>query len=153
MFVDACLSKARSLKIGTVSTDDSMTGLKQYQQWVPGAAFYAAVVWGIGLLIVTDRLGDEWLYALGVTATNLLMFYVIKCGISATDIRVTLHRAALAGERVNYLNRRRQTSDNGRKLRRSMSFSLPKSFTRRPGINELFKFSPEKVESESPKNT
>ncbi|MGQ0717915.1 MAG: hypothetical protein ACT4NP_11520 [Pseudonocardiales bacterium] len=110
MFVDACLSKARKLEMSTVSPDDDMvTGLKQYRLWTPSAIFYAAIVWGIGLLIVTGHLGDEWLYACGVIATNMLMFYVIKCGISAADVRVTLHRAVLAGERVDYLNQR-QTS-------------------------------------------
>ncbi len=108
-FVGACFSKARKLKMSTVSPDNSMvTGLKQYALWVPSSFFYAAVVWGIGLLIVTHHLRDEWLYACLVAAVNVVLFYIIKCGMSASDIRIPLQRAVLAGERAGHITEREE---------------------------------------------
>ncbi len=105
-FVGACLSKARKLDMSTVSPDNSMvTGFKQYSQWTPSSFFYATVVWGIGALIVTHHLRDEWLYACLVAAVNVVLFYVIKCGMSASDVRIALQRAVLAGERAGHIAR------------------------------------------------
>jgi serine/threonine protein kinase len=105
-FVSACLSRARKLKMSTVSPDNGMvTGFKQYAQWVPSSFFYAVVVWGIGSMIVTHHLRDVWLYACLVAAVNVVLFYIIKCGMSASDVRITLQRAVLAGERAGHIER------------------------------------------------
>ena len=77
-----------------------MTG---FAEWTPSALFYAAVTWTIGLLIFRGALKDIYVYALSVASLNFFLFYLIKCGRGAAEIRVVLVRAMLAAERLRHI--------------------------------------------------
>ncbi|WNI18773.1 hypothetical protein [Actinacidiphila sp. ITFR-21] len=100
-FIRAVIARSRKLGLSTVPGDDSkITGLSSFAQWAPTSLFYAVVVWTIGILIYLRLLHDVYVYALAVTATNIFLFYVIKCGIGGPMIRVAMVRTCLAAERV-----------------------------------------------------
>ena len=75
-----------------------IAGLEAFREWVPSSLFYAVMVLGIGLLIYAGVLHDIAVYAIGVTAINVCLFYLIKCGRGGREIRVGLARGCLAAE-------------------------------------------------------
>jgi hypothetical protein len=104
------LARARTAKLTSVpSTNTAITGVAAFSEWVPSALFYAGVVSVIGTLIYLGKLHDEWMYALAVSSINFFLFYIIKCGKGAAEVRVLLTRAAFAGERLKRMNERRRT--------------------------------------------
>ncbi|GLZ76977.1 hypothetical protein Afil01_17840 [Actinorhabdospora filicis] len=78
-------------------------GARAIRGWTSTAAFYAFNCWWIGLLIYFGVLKDVWVYAGAVTLINLVLFYVIRCGLDAPRVRTGLLRACLAAERVRRL--------------------------------------------------
>lgn len=104
-FINLSLRRARQHGLSTVPrADDPLTGLKGYTAWVRSALFYAVTVCVIGTLLFLGVLQDDWLYACAVAAINLFLFYIIKCGLDAPDIRIVTHRAIFAAERLKHLN-------------------------------------------------
>ncbi|WP_255954841.1 hypothetical protein [Streptomyces odontomachi] len=100
-FIQAVVARSRQLGLSTVARDDTkITGLLSFSQWAPTSLFYAVIVLTIGSFLYAGVLHDEWVYALAVTATNIFLFYVIKCGIGGPTVRITMVRACLAAERV-----------------------------------------------------
>jgi hypothetical protein len=100
-FASASLQLASAENLATVPNDSArVTGLDTWVEWVKSSAFYAVVVWAIGLLIYTQHLEDEWLFALGVTAINVGLFYIIKCGLGGGKMRIAMHRAIFAAGRL-----------------------------------------------------
>jgi hypothetical protein len=57
-------------------------------------------VWSIGTLVVLGILQDEYVYAAGVSSTNILLLYGVKCASGSVSVRIFLVRGMLAGERV-----------------------------------------------------
>jgi serine/threonine protein kinase len=101
LFVRRVIARSRQLGLSTVPADDSkVTGYSSFAQWAPTSFFYAVICLTIGVCIYLRLLQDVYVYAISVTATNVFLFYVIKCGIGGPTIRVCLVRACLAAERV-----------------------------------------------------
>ncbi|GAA2801004.1 protein kinase domain-containing protein [Saccharopolyspora taberi] len=84
-----------------------VAGVRELGDWTGSAAFYGVACWTIGLLIFTTVLRDTLVYALAVTAINVILFYVLRCGVNARYIRAGLVRSCLAAERLGRLNERR----------------------------------------------
>ncbi|MFE9426536.1 hypothetical protein ACFYNO_26645 [Kitasatospora sp. NPDC006697] len=101
LFIRAVSARSRRLGLTTLPEEDAkITGLSAFTQWTPTSAFYAVLVLTIGSLLYLRVLHDFYVYALAVTATNLILFYVIKCGVGGPVIRVAIMRACLTAERV-----------------------------------------------------
>ncbi|BAJ32738.1 MULTISPECIES: putative serine/threonine protein kinase [Kitasatospora] len=106
-YVRAVIARSRRLGLTTVPEDDSkITGLAAFTQWSPTSMFYAVAVLTIGLLLYLGFLHDVYVYALAVTSTNLVLFYVIKCGLGGPLVRVAIVRACLTAERIGRLGGR-----------------------------------------------
>lgn len=80
----------------------SIAGLDAFRQWGPTISFYSLVVWTFAILIYTGVLKDIYVYAAAVALVNVGLFYVIKTGINALDVRTGLNRCFLAAERLRY---------------------------------------------------
>jgi hypothetical protein len=94
-------ARGSNIAISTAGTDASrIVGLEAFREWVPSSGFYAVVVLCIGSLIYIGVLHDIAVYAAAVAATNVFLFYLIKCGKGGRDIRVGLARGFLAAERL-----------------------------------------------------
>jgi hypothetical protein len=112
-FSMVALHRAREAKLSSVpETDAAVTGVSALREWVPTSLFYAGVVTVIGSLLYLHKLHDEWVYALSVGSINFFVFYIIKCGKGATEVRVLLTRAAFAGERLRRMTERRRPPDH-----------------------------------------
>jgi hypothetical protein len=109
LFARRALADARRRRLTTVPPSDSkVTGMASFAEWTPTSLFYAVVVWVIGWLIYEGTLKDTWVYALSVASINFFLFYLIKCGAGAAEIRVVLSRATLAAERLRHIAAREQ---------------------------------------------
>jgi hypothetical protein len=103
-FVTGAFRAARARGLSAVPREDrAIPGLTPYTGWVPTSTFYAVACCVIATLIYLGRLRDEWMYASAVVAINLFLFYAIKCGSRAAEVRVVLTRAVLAAERLRRL--------------------------------------------------
>ena len=104
-FAVKSIDAARTMGISTAGKPHTrLPGLISFGEWVPGAFFYAAVVWFVGILIYVGVLHDIAVYAIMVASVNVFLFYVIKCGgVSANDIRIALARAYTVAERVRII--------------------------------------------------
>jgi hypothetical protein len=110
-FVTSAFAAARDRGLSAVPRDDRrITGLSGFTGWPPTSIFYAAAASVIGTLVYLGRLHDIWVYASAVIAINLVLFYAIKCGSRAGEVRVVVTRAVLAAERLRYLPAGGQTS-------------------------------------------
>ncbi|MFJ6623212.1 hypothetical protein ACIQOW_37300 [Kitasatospora sp. NPDC091335] len=106
-YVRAVIARSRRLGLTTVPEDDSkITGLAAFTQWSPTSMFYAVAVLTVGTLLYLGLLHDVYVYALAVTSTNLILFYVIKCGLGGPLVRVAIVRACLTAERIGRLGGR-----------------------------------------------
>ncbi|MFD0404413.1 hypothetical protein [Kitasatospora sp. NPDC127116] len=106
-YVRAVIARSRRLGLTTVPEDDSkITGLAAFTQWSPTSMFYAVAVLSVGTLLYLGLLHDVYVYALAVTSTNLILFYVIKCGLGGPLVRVAIVRACLTAERIGRLSSR-----------------------------------------------
>jgi hypothetical protein len=104
LFARRALADARERRLTTVpSSNNKVTGMASFAEWTPTSLFYAVIVWVIGLLIFAGTLKDTWVYALSVASINFFLFYLIKCGSGAAEVRVVLSRATLAAERLRHL--------------------------------------------------
>ncbi|MDG4829632.1 hypothetical protein O7627_09990 [Solwaraspora sp. WMMD1047] len=104
LFARRALADARRRGLSTVPpTDANVTGLASFAEWTPSSLFYAGVVWVIGIPLYQGALRDVYVYALSVASINLFLFYMIKCGRGAAEIRVVLTRATCAAERLRHL--------------------------------------------------
>ena len=100
-FMLVALKRARGFGLSTLPPSDlRITGLSKHASWVQSGLFYAIAVCTIGTLIIVGRLQDVWLYASAVGAINFGLFFLIKCGTDGPDLRVSLHRAIFAAERM-----------------------------------------------------
>ncbi|MEV6520651.1 hypothetical protein AB0M43_01750 [Longispora sp. NPDC051575] len=110
-FAASALRRAISAGLTTVPRDPSdlarpgVAGVTALRGWAGTAAFYGVSCWTIGLLIYTGKLQDELVYAIAVSAINLVLFYVFRCGVNASYMRAGLVRACLAAERLAKLER------------------------------------------------
>ncbi|MGH8602053.1 MAG: hypothetical protein ACREXR_04540 [Gammaproteobacteria bacterium] len=94
---------ARNYGLSTVpSPYQKITGLDGYRQWGPSMFFYAIAVWAFAILIHMGALKDVYVYATLVALVNVGLFYIIKTGAKALDIRTGLNRCFLAAERLRY---------------------------------------------------
>ncbi|MFV2096058.1 hypothetical protein ACFHWS_12615 [Micromonospora sp. LOL_013] len=104
LFARRALADARRRGLSTVpSSDAKATGLASFAEWTPTSLFYAGIVWTIGLAVYQGALQDVYVYALSVASINLFLFYMIKCGRGAAEVRTALTRATSAAERLRYL--------------------------------------------------
>jgi hypothetical protein len=102
-FATKSLALARQRKFTTVPPGhQSVAGLDAFRQWGPTISSYSLAVWIFAILIYTDALKDIYVYAAVVAVVNIGLFYIIKCGINAQDIRAGLNRCFLAAERLRY---------------------------------------------------
>lgn len=100
-FAARSIKEASNAGISTAGSPTSrIVGLEAFYEWIPSSAFYAAMVWAIGILIYVGVLHDIAVYAVGVAAINLCLFYTIKCGKGGRDIRIGLARGCIAAERL-----------------------------------------------------
>lgn len=112
-FAVSAVRQAADERIATVpSRVTDITGLRMFAQWTPSMAVFAVIVWITGLLVVTDRLHDEIMYAVMLALLNIGIFYALKCTINAPEIRVGLARAFLASERTYVLKRGLRARDD-----------------------------------------
>lgn len=97
------LALARERKLSTVPPKhQKITGLESYRQWVPTITIYSLAVWLLGALLYLGILKDVYVYAAVVALINIGVFFVIKTGMNAPDIRSGLNRCFLAAERLRY---------------------------------------------------
>ena len=102
-FAARSIRDARSKDISTTGAETTpIAGLEAFREWVPSSLFYAVMVLAIGLLIYAGVLHDIAVYAIGVAAINICLFYLIKCGRGGREIRVGLARGCLAAERLRW---------------------------------------------------
>lgn len=103
-FADDYIGRARTRRLSTVPVRlQKITGLDGYRQWGPSMFFYVVIVWAFALPIYYGTFKDVYVYAIVVGSVNLGLFYVIKTGANALDIRTGLTRAIFAAERLRYL--------------------------------------------------
>jgi serine/threonine protein kinase len=101
VFTDRAIKVARQAKVSTVPDHSiPITGLDLLTSWVSGSLFYAVVVWVVGLLIMSGALLDVGFYASMTAAVNIGLLYISRCGLNSPKIRVAMHRAIFAGERL-----------------------------------------------------
>jgi serine/threonine protein kinase len=97
------LTLARQRKFSTVPPEhQSIAGLDAFRQWGPTISLYSITVWIFAILIYVGVLKDIYVYAAAVALVNVGLFYIIKTGINALDIRTGLNRCFLAAERLRY---------------------------------------------------
>jgi serine/threonine protein kinase len=97
------LAIARERGLSTVPPEhQKISGLESFRQWGPTISLYSLAVWVFGILIYEGVLKDVFVYASTVAVVNLGLFYVIKTGMNAADIRAGLNRCFLASERLRY---------------------------------------------------
>ncbi|MGH7930601.1 MAG: hypothetical protein ACREQV_22755, partial [Candidatus Binatia bacterium] len=102
-FATKYLTMARDCGLSTVPPlHQKITGLDGYRQWGPSMLLYAMTVWVFAIFIHVGALKDVYVYATMVALVNVGMFYVIKTGANALDIRTGLNRCFLAAERLRY---------------------------------------------------
>jgi hypothetical protein len=64
--------------------------------------FYAASVWAFALALDSGLLKDTYVYAVLVVLVNIGLFYIIKTGTNALDVRAGLNRCFLAAARLRF---------------------------------------------------
>lgn len=97
------LAIARARGLSTVPPEhQKISGLESFREWGPTISLYSLVVWVFGILIYENVLKDVFVYASVVAVVNVGLFYVIKTGMNASDIRAGLNRCFLASERLRY---------------------------------------------------
>lgn len=102
-FATKYLTMAREYGLSTVpARHQKLTGLDSYRQWGPSMFLYASAVWVFAILIHLGVLKDVYVYATMVAVVNVGLFYIIKTGANALDIRTGLNRCFLAAERLRY---------------------------------------------------
>ena len=99
VFARAAIRQARQTGLSTVPAD-RIPGLENYYQWASSSALYCCCVWFFAVLIVIGTLHDVIAYAASVAVINVVLFYLIKCGLGVAPVRVGLSRACLAAERL-----------------------------------------------------
>ncbi|MGW0227980.1 protein kinase domain-containing protein [Actinopolymorpha singaporensis] len=101
-FAQTAVAEARTSGLSTVPAG-RIAALEEFCRWAPSSTFYTFTV---AVILVCMQVGvatDLPVYAAGVTLTNLVLFYGVKCsGNSAADVRAALGRACLAAERLRY---------------------------------------------------
>ncbi|MET9019992.1 serine/threonine-protein kinase [Actinopolymorpha sp. NPDC004070] len=101
-FAQTAVAEARKAGLSTVPSG-RIAELEEFCRWAPSSTFYTFTV---AVILVCMHLGvatDLPVYAAGVTLTNAVLFYGIKCsGNSAADVRAALGRACLAAERLRH---------------------------------------------------
>ncbi|MBW4716422.1 protein kinase domain-containing protein [Saccharothrix obliqua] len=102
-FATRYLALARKNRLSTVPPEhQKLIGLDGFRQWGPTITLYSVTVWIFAYLIVNGTLHDTYVYALSVALVNVGVFYVLKTGINAMDVRTGLNRCFLAAERLRY---------------------------------------------------
>ena len=102
-FAARSLDQARKRGLSTVPPKhQTVSGLENFQQWGPTVSLYSLAVWIIAVLLYTGILHDTYVYASATALVNVGLFYIIKTGMSAPDIRAGLNRCFLAAERLRY---------------------------------------------------
>ena len=97
------LTMAREAGLSTVPPPhQKITGLDSFRQWGPSMLLYSMIVWVFAISIHLGYFKDVHVYATLVAVVNVGMFYVIKGGANALDIRTGLNRCFLAAERLRY---------------------------------------------------
>jgi serine/threonine protein kinase len=97
------LDLARRQNLSTVPpAHQKVVGLDSYRQWGPSMAFYALTVWLFAIFLYVGVLKDVYVYAVAVILVNVGLFYIIKTGANALDVRAGLNRCFLAAERLRY---------------------------------------------------
>ncbi|MEV8441405.1 hypothetical protein AB0425_28835 [Actinosynnema sp. NPDC051121] len=103
VFASRHLARARESRLSTVPPEhQKIIGLDAFRQWGPTVTLYSTTVWIFAYLIVNGTLKDTYVYALSVALVNVGLFYVLKTGINALDVRTGLNRCFLAAERLRY---------------------------------------------------
>ena len=88
-------------RLSTVpASNNEITGLDLVESWMPSSLLFGVICWFVGTLILLGKLADTWLYASIVAFLNLFLIYVVKCGFNGPKMRVALHRATFAAERL-----------------------------------------------------
>ncbi|MEV4757569.1 serine/threonine-protein kinase [Micromonospora sp. NPDC049559] len=112
-FARTALTRAAAAGLTTVPREagnparPDVPGARALNSWAGTAAFYGVACWTIGLLIYHEILRDVLVYAIAVTSINVILFYVVRCGVNARYLRAGLVRACLAAERLSKLEKRR----------------------------------------------
>ncbi|MBB5957123.1 serine/threonine protein kinase [Saccharothrix tamanrassetensis] len=102
-FATRYLALARAAELSTVPPEhQKIIGLDAFRQWGPTVTLYSVTVWVFAYLIMNGTLKDTYVYALSVALVNIGLFYVLKTGINALDVRTGLNRCFLAAERLRY---------------------------------------------------
>ncbi|RKT55719.1 protein kinase domain-containing protein [Saccharothrix australiensis] len=102
-FASRYLALAREARLSTVPPEhQKIIGLDAFRQWGPTVTLYSTTVWIFAYLIINKTLKDTYVYALSVALVNIGLFYVLKTGINALDVRTGLNRCFLAAERLRY---------------------------------------------------
>ncbi|MFI9816317.1 hypothetical protein [Saccharothrix variisporea] len=102
-FATRSLAAARAARLSTVPPEhQKIIGLDAFRQWGPTITLYSTSVWIFAYLIMNGTLKDTYVYALSVALVNIGLFYVLKTGINALDVRTGLNRCFLAAERLRY---------------------------------------------------
>jgi serine/threonine protein kinase len=98
------IARAQEKRISTVPARlRVITGLSNFRQWGPSMFFYVLIVWGFALPIYYGIFLDVYVYAIVVGLVNFGLFYIIKTGANALDIRTGLTRAVFAAERLRLI--------------------------------------------------
>lgn len=58
------------------------------------------MLWLLGGLLYYHIIHDTYVYAILATLVNLFLFYMIKCGLRAPEVRIALTKACFCAERL-----------------------------------------------------
>ena len=104
-FCDDAIRRARSAGIATVPHGDA-PALHRLGSWEPSAWLYCLPAVLIGLMVYSDSLQDEIVYAAAVGTINIGIWYFKNSISDAPYVRAGMHRAFLAAERLDHLAQR-----------------------------------------------
>jgi serine/threonine protein kinase len=86
--------------VTTIEHPDDVTGLREFLRWTPLNVCYSLSLWLLGGLLYYHIIHDTYVYAVLATFINLFLFYMIKCGLRAPEVRIALTKACFCAERL-----------------------------------------------------
>ncbi len=104
-FAKSAVDAAWRNSVTTIQHPDDVTGLREFMRWTPANVCYCIVLWLVGALLYYHIIHDTYVYATLVALLNLFLFYMIKCGLRAPEVRIALTKACFSAERLRLVRR------------------------------------------------
>lgn len=100
MFTSHALREAARRELTIVRYPDEVTGLREFIGWTPTSVVYVCALWLLSILLHFNIIHDTYVYMVLGTVINVVLFYVVKCGTRAPEVRIALTRACAFAERL-----------------------------------------------------